>query len=33
MTGKFHERFDIEVGLDDARRRFTHRIFDLVFED
>src|SRR6266849_123876 len=32
MTGKFHERFDIEVGLDDARRRFTHRVFDLVFE-
>jgi len=32
MTAKFHERFEIEVGVPEARRRFTQRVGNLVFE-
>ncbi len=32
MTGKFHERFDIEVGGAEARQRFMNRVYDLVSE-
>src|SRR5438067_2252292 len=32
MTDKFHERFDIEVGLDEAKRRFVERVHNLIFE-
>jgi hypothetical protein len=31
MTDKFHERFNIEVGLNEARRRFVNRALNLVF--
>jgi hypothetical protein len=31
MTQKFHERFNIEVETDEARRRFTNRALNLVF--
>jgi hypothetical protein len=33
MAAKFHERFDIEVGLDEARRRFVNRAHDLAYRD
>ena len=29
----FHERFDIEVGLDEARQRFVNRVKSLIFQD
>lgn len=29
----FHERFDIEVGMDDARQRFINRITNLVLSE
>ncbi len=31
MTNKFHERFNIEVGLNEARRRFVNRALNLIF--
>ena len=33
MVEKFHNRFDLEVGLDDARRRFVNRAQNLLFGD
>ncbi|MBA3472828.1 MAG: hypothetical protein H0T57_06280 [Rubrobacter sp.] len=30
-TGTFHERFDIDVGVDEARRRFVNRVSNNVF--
>jgi len=33
MAEKFHERFDIEVGLEEAKRRFVNRAFNSIFED
>jgi len=33
MASRFHERFDIEVGLEEARRRFVNRTHDLVYHD
>ncbi len=32
MASKFHQRFNIEVGIDEARRRFVNRAHSLVFE-
>jgi len=32
MTGRFHERFDIEVGADEARRRFINRAKSRIFQ-
>src|SRR2546425_6476485 len=32
MPGKFHERFELDVGAKEARRRFTARVSNLVFE-
>lgn len=32
MAAKFHERFEIDVGVQDARRRFAARVANLVFE-
>ncbi len=31
MAAKFHERFEIEVGVKEAQRRFTARVDNLVF--
>jgi hypothetical protein len=31
MVAKFHERFEIEISLEDARRRFVNRAHRLVF--
>jgi len=31
MTNKFHERFNIEVEINEARRRFVNRALNLVF--
>ncbi len=31
MIEKFHERFNIEVGLDEARRRFVNRANNFIF--
>ena len=33
MEEKFNERFDLEVGVEDARRRFVNRAHDLVYHD
>jgi len=33
MANKFHERFKIDVGLDEARRRFVNRVQNFIFED
>ena len=33
MAEKFHERFDIEVGLDEAKRRFVNRAHNRIFND
>lgn len=30
MALKFHQRFDIEVGLDEARRRFVNRVHNFI---
>ena len=30
---KFHERFDIQVGADEARRRFVNRVYNFLVED
>ncbi len=30
MTEKFHQRFNIEVGIDEAKRRFTNRAHNLI---
>jgi hypothetical protein len=32
MAAKFHERFDIKVGLAEARRHFVSRLHRLVFD-
>ncbi len=32
MAAKFHERFEIDIGAGEARRRFTARVANLVFE-
>ncbi len=32
MNKKFHERFDIEIGVDEARRRFVNRVHNHIFE-
>jgi hypothetical protein len=32
MAAKFHERFDIEIDLEEARRRFVNRAHALVFK-
>jgi hypothetical protein len=31
MAAKFHERFQIELNLEDVRRRFVNRVHQLVF--
>jgi hypothetical protein len=31
MAAKFHERFDIAVGLEEVRRRFVNRAQNLIF--
>jgi hypothetical protein len=31
MAAKFHERFDIEVGIEEAKQRFVNRIRTAVF--
>src|SRR5215813_11581529 len=31
MVEKFHERFDIAVGLDEAKRRFVNRVSNDIF--
>ncbi len=31
-TRPFHERFEIEVGVEEARRRFINRISNAVFD-
>ncbi len=28
---KFHQRFDIQIGLEDARRKFVNRAYNLIF--
>jgi hypothetical protein len=33
MAGKFHERFETEISLQEARRRFVNRAHKLVFHD
>jgi hypothetical protein len=33
MVEKFHERFDIEVSLDEAKRRFVNRVDNLIFSE
>jgi hypothetical protein len=33
MTDTFHKRFDIEVGLEEAKRRFVHRVHNLIFDE
>jgi len=33
MTADFHRRFDIKVGLDEAKKRFVNRCFNLIFEN
>jgi len=33
MDEKFHERFNIQIGIEEARRRFVNRIHNAVFED
>ena len=32
MAEKFHERFDIEVGVDEVKRRFVNRAFGWIFD-
>ena len=32
MLGSFHERFDIDVGVEEAQRRFVNRAFNLVID-
>jgi hypothetical protein len=32
MAEKFHERFDIEVGIDEVKRRFVNRAFGWIFD-
>src|SRR6266571_793450 len=32
MSDGFHERFEIEVGIDEVRRRFINRVYNLIFE-
>lgn len=32
MAQKFHQRFNIEIGLDEARRRFVNRVNNFIFE-
>ncbi len=31
-TRPFHERFDIEVGADEAKRRFVNRVSNIIFD-
>lgn len=30
---QFHDRFDIDVGIDQAQQRFVNRIYSLIFEE
>src|SRR2546422_4671678 len=32
MNPKFHERFDINVGVEEARRRFRNRVKNLIYQ-
>ena len=31
--GKFHQRFNIDLGVDEARRRFSNRANNLIFQN
>lgn len=31
MLNKFHERFAIDVGVDEAKRRFVNRVLNFLF--
>ena len=33
MNPKFHERFEISIEIEDARKRFVNRIGNRVFDD
>src|SRR5687767_2674725 len=33
MAADFHRRFEIQVGLDEAKRRFVNRCFNLIFNN
>ena len=33
MTKKFHERFEIDLGVDEAKRRFVNRVLNFLIDD
>ena len=33
MSQKFHERFNIDVGLEEAKKRFVNRVFTVIYQD
>lgn len=33
MTKKFHERFEIDLGVDEAKRRFVNRVLNFIIND
>ena len=33
MTKKFHERFELDLGVDEARRRFVNRVLNFLIHD
>lgn len=33
MTKKFHERFEIDLGIDEAKRRFVNRVLNFLIHD
>src|SRR3569832_2488976 len=33
MPAKFHERFGIELGVEEGKRRFVNRSFNFIFDD
>jgi hypothetical protein len=33
MTKKFHERFELDLGIDEAKRRFVNRVLNFLLDD
>lgn len=33
MTKKFHERFELDLGVDEAKRRFVNRVLNFLLDD
>ena len=33
MTKKFHERFELDLGVDEAKRRFVNRVLNFLIND